>query len=59
MAGKVQTVDYIPEFTLCWNLIWPKMLRVVGAGGVEAGSVGLMAIDVKAVADKLGISMLL
>jgi hypothetical protein len=33
------------------------MLRVVEAGGVEGGSVALMAIDVKGVADKLGIPM--
>jgi hypothetical protein len=36
-----------------------KMLRVVEAGGVEGGSIALMAIDVKAVADELGIPMLL
>jgi hypothetical protein len=35
------------------------MLRVVEAGGVEGGSIALMAIDVKAVTDKLGIPMLL
>jgi hypothetical protein len=32
---------------------------VVKAGGVEGGSIALMAIDVKAVADELGAPMLL
>ena len=32
---------------------------VVEAGGVEGGSIALMAIDVKAVAGELGIPMLL
>ena len=31
---------------------------VVEAGGVEGGGIALMAIDVKAVADELGIPML-
>jgi len=34
-------------------------LKVVKEGGVQAGSVALMAGDVKGVADELGIPMLL
>jgi hypothetical protein len=33
------------------------MLRVVEAGGVEGGSIALMAGDVKSVGDELGIPM--
>ena len=43
----------------CWNLLWHKILGVVMAGGVEGGSIALMAIDVKGVADELGIPVLL
>ena len=35
------------------------MLRVVKVGGVEGGSIALVARDVKAVADELGMPMLL
>jgi hypothetical protein len=39
--------------------MWYKILGVVMAGGVEGGSIALMAIDVKGVADELGIPVLL
>jgi hypothetical protein len=40
-------------------LLWHRILRVVKAGGVDAGGIALMASHVKDVADELGIQMLL
>jgi hypothetical protein len=32
MGNQGEGVDYIPEFILCWNLIWYKTLGVVKLG---------------------------
>lgn len=54
-----KTSHYIPQFTLVWNLLWHNILGVFKVGEVEAGSIALMAIDVKGVADEAGMPTLL
>ena len=46
------------EQNVCWNLMC-TICRSLSRGGVEAGSIALVAKNVRAVADELGIPMLL